>query len=179
MKTIRTMTSIRILQLLSIMLLVGCGSSEQVITDNGEIYEVKGNTFINNGVDVTENLTKDEKDNIISILEEKREAATAAEKLQNELENKKKDLERAQKEAKEKQEELEEKQKELERKLKEKEDAREDVVKAKKRLDSEQKKYEQLKEKGKLSPRDEADWKEKLDKLEEELKTVTEIWNKL
>ncbi|MGB3606526.1 hypothetical protein [Psychroserpens sp.] len=152
--------------------LFSCGSSESVIMEDGSVYEVKGKTFKTNGADVSESLTDDEKQNIRALITKKREAQEEAERLQKELERQQEDLEKAQEQARKKQEDLEDKQRDLESKLKAQEEAREDYLKAKKRLADQQEKYKNLRDKGKLSPRDEASWAEKLAEIQAEVDTA-------
>lgn len=154
---------------LLVFLIVSCGSSERVITEDGKVYEVKGNSITMNGEDVSESLTEERRVEIETVLNNKRSAEKEAEKLQKELDDKQRELEKAQKEAEKKQDEIEEKQKAIEEKIKAQEEAREDYLKAKKRLENKKEKYERLKSKGKLSPRDEEKWQEKLKDLEEDL----------
>lgn len=161
------------------LLLLSCGSTESVITEDGKIYEVKGDTFKTNGLDVTDQLTNDEKERIKIKLQEKIDSREALEKRQKELKSKAEELEKTQKETKKKQEELEELQKEFERKQKEKKEVTANYIKAKKELEKQNEKYERLKEKGKLSPRDETDWKEKLDDLKDELKVAKQKMDNL
>ena len=40
----------------SLLFCVACGSTEKVITDQGKVYEVKGDKFYNNGKEVTQTL---------------------------------------------------------------------------------------------------------------------------
>ena len=164
----------------SIGLFLACGSTERVITDDGKIYEVKGDTFMNNGVDVTQSLTNEEKENIKKSLEEKIEAREASEKIQNELEDKQRELEKVQEEARRKENELKEKQEKLESKRDDLKDAKDDYAKSKKRLTSKMDKFQNLKEKGRLSPKDEEKWLEKIKDLKMEVneaKTKLEALN--
>jgi DNA repair exonuclease SbcCD ATPase subunit len=159
-----------------IIFITSCGSGERVITDDGKIYTVKGNTITNKDIDVTENLSDDRRDKIQELVAEKEEAREELEKRQQELEEKKEAQEKIEKEAQERQKEIEEKQEALEKTRKEKQEAREDYVEAKNRLDEQKEEYELLKEKGELSPRDEGKWQKKFKSLK---KDVRKAKNKL
>jgi hypothetical protein len=125
------MTLNKIVVVAIMVLIVSCGSSERVITDDGKIYEVKGNTIKNDGVDVSKSLSEEKKERIEALVTAKEEAREAAEKRQEELEEQKKRQEKIEEEAQERQEELEAKQDALEEQREEKENAREAYVKAK------------------------------------------------
>jgi hypothetical protein len=84
------MTLNKIVVVAIMVLIVSCGSSERVITDDGKIYEVKGNTIKNDGVDVSKSLSEEKKERIEALVTAKEEAREAAEKRQEELEEQKK-----------------------------------------------------------------------------------------
>jgi len=157
------------LSLILVTLLVSCGSTERVITADGSIYEVKGNKIMNAGADVSETLTDEQKASINQLMKEQQKAAAEAKQLQKELDDKQARLETARKEADKKRTELEEKQEALKEKLEAKEDASSKYVKAKARLADKLNKYKRLKDKGKLSPRDEEKWQEKLKDYEDDI----------
>jgi chromosome segregation ATPase len=152
-----------------VALLVSCGSSQRVITADGSVYQVKGNKIMNAGTDVSETLSEDQKASIKTLVAEQKEAKATAEKLQEELEEKQDRLNDAIKEAQKKQEALIEKQEALDEKLEAKEEATADFLKAKKRLADKTKKYQRLKDKGKLSPRDDEKWQEKLKDYQQDI----------
>ena len=104
MKFINTVTL-----LLFLSIIVGCGSSETVIKD-GVVYTLKGSKILNNGKDVTETLTSEEKEAINSILKERLAAKKAADKKQEALEAKQKELEKVQEKAAAEQRSLEKQQ---------------------------------------------------------------------
>lgn len=157
------MKTIKLLGVLAITMLVSCGSSERVITNDGEVYKVKGNNFYNNGKEVTDNLTETEKENIQNILEKRLEAEKVAEAKQE-------DIEKALDNLKEKEKELKDKQKQLEDKIKNRQEARDDFFDLRKNLDEVKEEYKKLKDKGELSPNDDIKWQKRLIKLETELK---------
>lgn len=161
------------------IILLSCGSSERVITEDGKVYELKGKKFYNNGNNVTDELSSEEKESITAILEKRLEAEQIIEEKQEVFEDKKESLEETIKEAEKKQKELEKKQEQLEDKLKQKEDARQDFLKAKERLQDEKDTYEKLKEQGKLSPSDEEKWKSRFAELEKYLKEANQALNDL
>lgn len=165
--------------LIATLFIVSCGSSERIIGSDGTVYEVKGDTFIADGKNVTETLTSEEKTDIRNLISEREKATEEAERLKKDLEKKQKELERAEEEAKRKQKELEEKQEALERKLKAKEEARENFLKTKEKLRDEKKRYEKLKKEGKLSPNDDQKWQEKLKELEIEVEVAKKKMDEL
>ncbi len=173
------MKFVKIVSVLSVAVMVSCGSSEKVIMDDGTIYKIKSGNFYHNGKDVSEQLTGEEKEAIQNTLNKRLEAQQLAEEKKEALEEEKEKAEEALKEAKEKQEALEENQELLEEKLEAREDAREDVLKAKDRLMSKKQRYEKLKRKGKLSPRDEEKWKKRLAEYEADLNEANEVYKKL
>ena len=163
------MKFIKILYLWLLILFVSCGGYEQVITEDGSIYEVKGNKIKSNGDDITETLSYDERENIKNLVSQKKQAEKEAEKLKKELEEQKERQEEIEKEAQEKQKALEDKKEALEDKLKAKKESRENYIELKKKYDKEYKKYQKLKRKGELSPNDITNWEEKLNKLKNEV----------
>ena len=146
-----------------ISILVSCGSSERVITNNGAVYTVKGNNFYNKGKDVTGKLTDIEKKSIQSILEKRMQSEEAAKEKQDEIA---KSLDAL----KEKEKELKKKQREIEDKIANREDARDNFFEVKKELNDLKEEYKELKDKGELSPNDESKWQKRLKKLEKKLK---------
>ncbi len=166
------MKSIKILKLLAIVTCVfafSCGSTEKVISSDGKVYELKGNKFFNNGEDVTEVLTNEEKTELKEVLEQRLAVEEAAAKKQEALEKAQAKAEKAKKKA-------EKEQKRLEKRIKEKENARKDFFKAKDKLQSRQEKYAKLLDKGKLSPNDIEKWEKTIKGLE---KDVQDAENKL
>ena len=148
--------------LISSLLVFSCGTTEKVITDNGKVYEVKGDTFYNNGNDVTQILSSEEKQEIMETLSQRLDMEKEAEERKNQLKKEQKELEDARKK-------VEKAQDEIEREIKEKNDARDEFFKAKDELKDERERYNELLKKGDLSPNDKADWLEKLRKLEKEV----------
>jgi len=163
------MKFINILYLWLLILFVSCGGYEQIITEDGSVYEVKGNKIKSNGDNITETLSYDEREKIKALVDKKRQSEKEAEKLKKELEEKKERQEEIEKEAQEKQKVLEDKKEALEDKLKAKKESRENYIELKKKYDKEHKKYKKLKRKGELSPNDIKDWEEKLNKLKSEV----------
>jgi len=105
-----------------IVVFTSCGSSERVITDNGEVFEVKGDKFYKNGKEVTDALSDSRKDYISSVLERRLEVEEEAKKQQERIEN---ELEKL----KEKQKALKQRQAQIEDKTEEREAARENFFK--------------------------------------------------
>lgn len=146
-----------------ILVLVSCGSSERVITNNGTVYKVKGDNFFNNGEEVTDKLTDIEKRNIQSILEKRLEAERQAKKKQD-------DIAEALDALKEKEKELKNEQKQLKDKIEKREEARDDFFEVKKKLNDLIEEYKDLKDKDELSPNDESKWQKRVERLEKKLK---------
>ncbi|GGD22002.1 hypothetical protein [Hyunsoonleella pacifica] len=140
--------------LLITFILIGISVSAQEIKVNDSIYEVKKGTILNNGVDVTDTLSEEEKAKILAEFEKRKQAAVEAVATQ-------KRVEKAEKEQKK----SEKKRKKAEKALKQKEKAQSNYNKATKKYQAAQEKYEKLKSKGKLSPMDEKKWLEKIEKL--------------
>ena len=157
------MKALKLIGIFTISLFVSCGSTERVITNDGEVYKVKGNNFYKNGTEVTDNLTEIEKQNIQSILEKRLEAEELAKSKQEAIEKALDDL-------KDKEKELKQKQKALENKIKLRQEAREDFFDLRKNLDNLEAEYKTLKDEGELSPNDDTKWQKRLKKLEKELK---------
>ena len=171
----------KLILLMLTIILLSCGTSERVITEDGNVYEIRGNKYFNNGNNVTELLSEDEKKNITASLNKRIEAERLALEKQEELVAEQKRIEKALKEAEAKQKEAEAKQKAVEKKqeqledaLKAKEDARQDFLKAKERLQNKKEKYQKLKDAGKLSPLDEEKWKGRFVDLEKDLKEANQ-----
>jgi chromosome segregation ATPase len=160
------------LALLTLIIISSCGSSEKVITNDGQLYTVKGKKIYKNDEDVTESLSSGEKSNVFNTLDNRMEAEKKIEEEQKKLKKEQDRLKKAQKEAKEKQEKLE-------KELKEKNRARERYLDAKKELVDERKIYEKRLKKGKLSPNDIEDWESKFEKLEKQVTELERQYNKL
>lgn len=168
----------RLTILLLLATIFSCGSSEKVIRD-GKVYTIKGNEILSNGVNVSENLTSEEKNAIKSVLEERLAAKKANEEEQEALEAKQEELEKIQEKAEAEQELLEAQQQALEDKIEAKEDAREAFLKADAKLKNKQQKYKELRDEGKLSPKDDEKWAEKLKELQEERDKKEQLFNAL
>ncbi len=132
----------------------------QEVISNGTAYEVKGKAIYKNGVDITETLTAEEQKEIKTALEAKLKAAKEAEKAQKQAEKELKKAEKARKEA-------EKAQKKAEKELKQKQKAQASYDKAAKNHEKAVDTYEKRKNRGDLSPNDEAKWLKKIQKLSE------------
>ncbi len=130
----------------------------QQIEHNGKEYRVKGEKIFLNGVEVTADLSADEQ-------------LVIKNKLKNKIatEKKIKSAEKAQNKAENKQKKAEKKQKQAEKELKKREKTQKNYENAQQRYSDAQNKYEKLKNRGKLSPVDEAKWLKKLENLKENL----------
>lgn len=126
----------------------------QQIEKDGKNYKVKKEKIYLNNEDVTETLTPSERSSIFLL-------AAKYKKEQDQLklvEKETKKLEKAQKKAKKET-------KRAKKKLKQQAKAKKGFDKAETKLSNAQKKYKRLKDKGKLSPVEEQDWLDKIDKL--------------
>lgn len=137
----------------------------QEVEVNGTVYKVKGDAIFKDNVDVSETLTIEEKNNIRTNLDEK----IRLEKEAEEAESKIKKAEKEHKKAEKEQKRAESKQKAAEKALKKKEKAQANFEKAGDKYEDAIKKYEKLKERGKLSPNDEAKWLKKIDNYKDDI----------
>ena len=130
----------------------------QQIEHNGKEYRVKGEKIFLNGVEVTADLSADEQ-------------LVIKNKLKNKIatDKKIKSAQKAQNKAENKQKKAEKKQKQAEKELKKREKTQKNYENAQQRYSDAQNKYEKLKNRGKLSPVDEAKWLKKLENLKENL----------
>lgn len=158
--------------LLTLLILGSCGSGERVITDDGKVYEVNGNTIEKNGVEVTENLSSSEKTSIDAFIDKKEKIRQAFEDQQKALESAIEKQEAIQDKAEAKQNDLENQLETLEENFEAKQDAKDNYASVKKRYDDKKLKFKKLKKEGELSPNDIKDWKEKLSKLSEKVKAA-------
>lgn len=150
-----------------VVLFLGFGwfSNAQVVEREGKKYVVKKDKILLDGNDVTATFS----------VEEQAKIRAEFSKLEEEIKLKKKEEERLEKAEKERkkaekaQKKAEKEQKKAEKALKQKEKAQSDYNKAIKDLEQAQSKFERLKNKGKLSPNDEAKWLEKIQKLNEKI----------
>ena len=130
----------------------------QQIEHEGKEYSVKGEKIFLNGVEITADLSADEQ-------------LVIKNKLKNKIatDKKIKSAEKAQNKAENKQKKAEKKQKQAEKELKKREKTQKNYENAQQRYSDAQNKYEKLKNRGKLSPVDEAKWLKKLENLKENL----------
>ncbi|APY10641.1 hypothetical protein BWZ22_05025 [Seonamhaeicola sp. S2-3] len=138
--------------LLIIFVLTGLSVFSQEVILNQSIYQVNKNTIFKEGVDVTNDLSKEEKSEIFKIYKKQQKDITKIKKAQKKAE---KEQEKAEKK-------VEKKKKQAEKALKKKEKAQANYDKAIEKHEAALSKYEKLKNKGKLSPVAEAKWKEKI-----------------
>lgn len=131
--------------------LVAFVNAQEVIS-NGKVYEVKGKSIFQDGVEITSSLLKGQKDHIFKTLKAQKKDAKRTE-------NAKEKLEKSHKKA--------------QKKLKKKQKAQRKFDKAAKRFEHNQEKYEKLKMRGKLSPNDEAKWLKALERYKKDLDKAT------
>lgn len=172
----------KILKLASMALvisLISCGTKQQVITNSGKIYQVQGDKFYHQGKEVTEVITAEEKDHIISTLNERLGSESEALAQQQAIDKARKEAEELQKKAEKAQKAAQKEAKAIQDKLENEADVRKYYVKAKNNLKQAQSKYDKLHSKGELSPRDEAKWAKKIKNLLEKLQKSEKALNKL
>lgn len=158
------MKQLKIILTIVFLGLVSFINAQEVINE-GTTYEVKGTTILKDGVDVTNSLTLEKKNEIISAFNEKVKEKELLDKKEKEARKREKEI----KTAESKRKKAEKKQKKAEKKLKKEIKAKKNLEKSKKNYSKAQKKYDKLKSKGKLSPEDELDWVKKLKKLEKDI----------
>lgn len=142
-----------------LFLICGFVTQAQEVKVNDTTYEVRGGAIFKEGEDVTNTLTQAQQLEIRKALDQK---------LKKALENKEKEQAKAEKKAKKAEKEAkkaQKKAKKAEKALKQKIKAQERLEKAIGKLEDAQDKYLKLKNKGKLSPNDEAKWLKKIEKL--------------
>ncbi|MFB9055451.1 hypothetical protein ACFFU9_01735 [Mariniflexile ostreae] len=154
---------------LFIFILGACASSERVITQDGKIYEVKGEAYFQNGKNVTEHLSSKDKAHISNVLENRLESERSLKREQTALKAEQDYVKQTLKEAEKKQKALENKQKRIEKGIKKKEAARERVLKVKARLNKNKEKYQKLEAKKKLSTRNKEKWERRFERDEKDL----------
>ena len=146
------------LLILILFFMFGLFANGQEVIFNGKRYEVKKDKIFLDGNDVTATLTTEEQNDILTRFQKNSENL----KLKEDLEKKAKKTEKDQKK-------VEKKLKKSKKELKKKEKAQDDYDKTSKKLEQAKNKYEELKRKGKMTPKDEANWLEKIQKLNESL----------
>ncbi len=156
------------------------GFAQQIVLED-VTYEVKNEIILKEGVDVTNELTEEQKMQIFSKKSEIQQIEVEKAKQLEALEKEKQQaIKRAEKEEKERQKALKKqekelkkavkKQKQLEKALKKKEKAQNRLAKAKDKLARSEAKYEKLKKRGKLSPKDEAKWLKRIEGYNEDVR---------
>jgi N-methylhydantoinase A/oxoprolinase/acetone carboxylase beta subunit len=127
-------------------------ASAQDVSFNGKAYSIKKDRFFEAGIDITDALSEEEKQGILSAFDKKRIQIEKIEVAETRIEK----AEKAQK--------AEKKQKKAEKALKKRQKAQFNFDKAAKKHKAAISKYEKLKRKGKLSPVEEEKWLEKITK---------------
>jgi hypothetical protein len=152
--------------LVALILGFGFFSNAQEVERNGKKYVVKKDKIFHDGNDVTATFSIEEQMKIkedFSLLEAKMKLKEKEEKRLKNIEKERKQLEKDKKRA-------ESKQKKAEKELKKKIKMQANFEKASKNYEQAQSKYQRLKERGKLSPVDEAKWLKKIETLNEKVK---------
>lgn len=150
---------------ITIFMFIGFFVFGQEIEYKGDNYTVKKGLIYKDGKDVTNELSELDRASIIASFNTEKALIKVSEEIELAEDNERK-LRRAEKE----QTRLEKKQKKAERALKRKERAKDAFAKEEKRHKKSVKKYNRLKRKGKLSPKEEADWLEKIEKQKKDMK---------
>jgi hypothetical protein len=127
---------------------LGIIANAQHVVSEGVAYEVKGKSIFKEGIDITHSLDKTQKDRILKTHRTKIRSEKRAERAR-------KKQEKARKKAA----------KDLKRKQK----AQNRYLKATKKLEQNELKYNRLKERGRLSPKDEEKWLKKLDRFKKDV----------
>ncbi|EGV42299.2 hypothetical protein BZARG_485 [Bizionia argentinensis JUB59] len=176
----------KILSIALVFSLSACATKHQVITESGEIYQVQGDKFFNQGKEVTSLISAEDKDGIITTLNKRleSEAEVAAQQkalqdAQDHSEELRKDAEKAQKEAIKAQKKAKKESEALQKRLKNEKKTRDNYVKSRNELKKAQSKYEKLHDKGKLTPKDEYKWAKKLNKLTKDFDKAEKKLNKI
>lgn len=103
------MKYLKIVSLTMVITVSSCGTTHQVITDSGEIYEVKGDTYYKDGKDVTSKISDSEKDHIVTTLNRRLEFEDELLAQQEAIEEAREEAEKALEEADEQAEAIQEK----------------------------------------------------------------------
>ncbi|MGC6431782.1 MAG: hypothetical protein ACON5F_12130 [Jejuia sp.] len=154
------------------LVITGLSISAQHLKVNDTLYDVKKGVILREGIDITNILSKERKTEILTAFNSQQQELAKEKAIKDKLES----AEQEQKKAEKQQKRAEKKQKKAEKALRQKEKAQANYDKAISKYDNAQKKYEKLKKKGKLSPVDEANWLEKIEKFSE---NVTKTKRKL
>lgn len=158
-----------------VVLFLGLGllTQAQEVEHEGLKYDVKGDLIFKDGKDVTQTLSLETKNRIITALDDR----LKSEKSADEMKEQQKDAEKSIKKAERAQKKAEKSQKKAEKELKAQHKAQNNFQKASKKMEQNQAKYEKLKRKGKLSPNDEVQWLDKLEKYRENLEDAKKKLN--
>ncbi|MDO7170945.1 hypothetical protein [Mariniflexile sp. AS56] len=130
----------------------------QEVSFKGVAYKIKGKTILQDGADVTSTLSVEEQSGVWEAMNK-----------QKALDDEREEAEKAIKKAENEQKKAEKKQKKAEKELKAREKAQSKFEDANDDYKDALSKYEKLKNKGKLSPNDEAKWLEKIQDLKEDI----------
>ena len=148
------------MRLLAVLLFLGFAISLQAqeVNFNGATYKIKGKTILQEGADVTTTLSAEEQAGVWDAFNK-----------QKALEKERAAAEKAIKKAEKEQKKAEKAQKKAEKELKARQKAQSKFEDANEDYKDGLAKYEKLKEKGKLSPNDEAKWLKKIEGLKEDI----------
>lgn len=144
------------------ILMHSCGGSERVITNSGEVFELKGDSFYQNGKEVTDSLSDSEKERITSIMKKREEARAAAERKLEQLD---KELEKL----KARERSIKKVRKKVENKIEKRKAARQNFFDIKKELRALKADFKKIKKEKELSTSETIKWQERLEKLEKKL----------
>lgn len=147
-------------------------SQAQDVNFNGNTYTIKGKKILMEGADVTTVLSAENQAGVWQAFKEQEALLKAQEqaiKAEKELEKAEKAAAKEAKKLEKERKAIEKEKKRVEKFLKAKEKAQSNFEDATKNYNNGVEKYEKLKNKGKLSPNDEAKWLKKINKLQENL----------
>ncbi|MFD1062900.1 hypothetical protein ACFQ1Q_06545 [Winogradskyella litorisediminis] len=126
------------------LIMVSCGSKQNVITNSGEVYSVKGNSFYQGDTEVTSQLSDSQKQNIKSVLDNRLEAEKERAERIEELEKRMNALKDQLKELEKTKDNIENKEREISR-------AREDYIKTRLNLLAKENELDKLENGGSLT----------------------------
>ena len=173
----------KFLEKLAIALIVtvffSCGSTEKVVTQQGEVFEVKGDKVFNEGKEVTSEISSYQGQEILNLKEQNDELERRFSKKQDEIEKAIVRQKEIQKEARERENVLDGKLRKLKEQVETRERAKQDYIQLNEKYNNEASKYENLKDEGKLEPEDITQWENKLNELNNELEAAKIRYNKL
>ncbi len=130
----------------------------QEVTLNDTVYKVENGEIFSGNKNVTKTAKPEIREKILFAIEHQNDKFQEAKRIEKQLEKAEKERKREEK-----------KRKQVEKKLKQKQKAQANLEHAIKRHENALKKYNKLKSKGKLSPVKEANWLDKIERLDQSI----------